>query len=57
MSSRWPMDNVLLWNCRRLESISVVNALRCIVINEHPFLVFLQETKLNKVEMEKVRLN
>ena len=49
------MKHILLWNCRGLGSIPAVNALRCVVINEHPMLVFLQETKLKQGEMERVR--
>ncbi|XP_057248295.1 uncharacterized protein LOC130590250 [Beta vulgaris subsp. vulgaris] len=49
------MSNVLSWNCRGLGSIPAVNALRRVVINEKPQLVFLQETKLHSYEMERVK--
>lgn len=49
------MSNILSWNCRGLGSAPSVNALRRVVINENPQLVFLQETKLHQHEMEKVR--
>ena len=49
------MNHILLWNCRGLGSIPAVNALRRVVINEHPMMIFLQETKLKKGEMEHIR--
>ena len=49
------MSHVLSWNCRGLESISAVNALRRVVIHEKPQLLFLQETKLHSYEMEKLK--
>lgn len=49
------MSYVLLWNCRGLGSVPAVNALRRVVINEHPMLIFLQETKLKRGEMENIK--
>ena len=49
------MNHILSWNCRGLGSIPAVGALRRIVINEQPQLIFLQETKLKQVEMEKIK--
>lgn len=45
------MNNVLSWNCWGLGSIPTVNALRCVVINKQPQLVFIQEMKLHYAKM------
>ena len=45
------------WNCRGLGSPEAVNALRCIVINKNPQVVFLQEIKLHQHEMERITRN
>ena len=50
------MMQILSWNCRGLGSPEAVNALRRIVINEDPQLVFLQETKLHQHELERVKV-
>ena len=47
------MMQILSWNCRGLGSPEAVNALRRIVINENPQIVFLQETKLHQHELER----
>lgn len=49
------MSYILSSNCRGLGSIPASSALRRIVINEHPQLLFLQETKLCQGEMDRVR--
>ena len=55
MGSWCTMKHTLSWNCRGLGSIPAVNALRRIVINEQPSLVFLQETRMKQSEMENIR--
>lgn len=50
------MSSTLSWNYRGLGSIPAINALRRVVINERPWLVFIQETKLHQAEMEHVRM-
>lgn len=50
------MNNVLSWNCWGLGSIPIVNALRCVVINKQPQLVFIQEMKLHYAKMGRVRI-
>ena len=50
------MTHILSWNCRGLGSIPAGNALRRVVINERPGLVFLQETKLKHYEMDRIRM-
>ncbi|XP_048498232.1 uncharacterized protein LOC125496733 [Beta vulgaris subsp. vulgaris] len=48
--------HILSWNCRGLGSPEAVNALRRIVVNEDPQVVFLQETKLHQHELERVKM-
>ena len=50
------MMHILSWNCRGLGSPEAVNALRRIVVNEDPQVVFLQETKLHQHELERVKM-
>lgn len=56
MGSRCSMKHILSWNCRGLGSPKAVNALRRIVINENPLVIFLQETKMHAHEMEKIKV-
>ena len=56
MGSKGSMMHILSWNCRGLGSPEAVNALRRIVVNEDPQVVFLQETKLHPHEVERVKI-
>lgn len=47
----------LCWNCHGLGSPRTVRALKRLVKNSSPHLIFLQETLLKQHELEKVRLN
>lgn len=49
------MIGILSWNYRGLGTASAVNALRRLVIIEHPQLLFLSETRLKDFEMENVK--
>ena len=49
------MNHILLWNCRGLGSAPAHNALKRIMILEHPHMVFLSETRLKAHEMELVK--
>ena len=47
--------NLLSWNCRGLRNPQTINALKKVVKNEEPKIVFLMETKSNKDWMVMVR--
>jgi exonuclease III len=47
--------SILSWNCRGLGNPPTVRALHRLVKQKKPFLVFLMETKLRRVQMETIR--
>ena len=49
------MMYTLSWNCRGLGNAPAINALKRIVLLEHPQLVFLSETRLKAHEMEYIK--
>jgi len=46
---------VLAWNCRGLGNPRAVRALRGLVKDEDPDIIFLSETKRKATEMERIR--
>ena len=45
---------VLAWNCRGLGNSRAVRALRGLVKDEDPYVIFLSKTKRKGAEMEKI---
>jgi len=45
---------VLSWNCRGLGNLSAVRALKRLVKDEDPDILFLSETKRKAVEMKSI---